>query len=174
VRSEDEQRLTKLSNILGLPLIKNRFLLMEALTHSSVDNNIKVDQDIVRQITHYSLYGEHVFFQDRFSFLGKSILSIILSIHFYKNQTFQSLRFLDVSKKYFLEIFLFDFSKNFEISKFATHTLNQRVFERLFEKSFDKFIFAIIACIYIDHSMEECVKYFENFLMKHFIEPKTR
>jgi dsRNA-specific ribonuclease len=174
VRTEDEQRLSQLSNRIGLPPIKNRFLLMEALTHSSVDNNIKVDQDIVRQITHYSLFGEHVFFQDRFSFLGKAILSFILGNHFYKNQTFRSLRFLDVSKKYFLEIFLFDFSKQFEISKFAIHTLNQRVFDRLFEKSFDKFIFSIFACIYIDHSMEECVKYFENFLIKHFVEPKKR
>ena len=75
MNSEDEKRLNQLSSLLELPKIKNRFLLMEALTHSSIDNNIKMDQDIVRQITHYSLYNEYVFFQDRFAYFGKSILN---------------------------------------------------------------------------------------------------
>eukprot|EP01080_Neovahlkampfia_damariscottae_P009595 gene9595-1797_t len=174
LNSIDEKRLNDLSSVFQLPKIKNRFLLMKALTHSSVDNNMKFDQEIVRQITHYSLHHEYVFFQDRFAFLGKSILNAILSLFFYKKSN-ESLRSQDIFKNYFHEVFLFDLAKKLDLSKYITHSLQRKIFKRKFETHFaNEFIYSIISCIYIDYSFGECVHFFNEILMKHFIEPKNR
>jgi len=131
--------------------IKNKDLLIIALTHSSYSNEFG---------------GENY---ERLEFLGDSVLQLIMSEYFYKNKNMSEGDMSKTRASYVCENALYEYSKKINlipairVGHGLDHTENETIIADIFE--------AVLAVIYLDKGYEVAREYIYNIVIP-FIEEK--
>lgn len=133
--------------------IENKELLYTALTHSSFSNEFK---------------GENY---ERLEFLGDSVLSLIMSEYFYKNEHMSEGDMSKTRASYVCEAALYEYSKKINLLPYIRvghgldHTINETIIADVFE--------AVLAVIYLEKGLDVARDYIYKIVVP-YIESKRK
>ena len=133
--------------------IENKELLYTALTHSSYSNEFG---------------GENY---ERLEFLGDSVLSLIMSEYFYKNEHMSEGDMSKTRASYVCETALYEYSKKINLLPYIRvghgldHNINETIIADIFE--------AVLAVIYLEKGYDVAREYITKIVIP-FVEEKRK
>jgi len=133
--------------------IENKELLNVALTHSSYSNECG---------------GENY---ERLEFLGDSVLQLIMSEYFYKNNNYSEGEMSKIRASFVCENALYEYSKkinlidNIKVGHGLEHEINETIIADVFE--------AVLAVIYLDKGFDVARDYIYRVVIPYVIEKRV-
>ena len=133
--------------------IENKELLNVALTHSSYSNECG---------------GENY---ERLAFLGDSVLQLIMSEYFYKNNNYSEGEMSKIRASFVCENALYEYSKkinlidNIKVGHGLEHEINETIIADVFE--------AVLAVIYLDKGFDVARDYIYRVVIPYVIEKRV-
>lgn len=127
--------------------VKNKDMLLAALTHTSYSNEHNTDN------------------YERLEYLGDAILEAVTSEYFYLNTNYPEGEMTKLRANYVCEKALATYAKSLGIDKYIRlghgqmHNLNDTIIADVFE--------AITACIYLDQGYEVAKKYLDDIIIPY-------